>query len=240
MKEQSKLSRTICYFLYFQIEMALKKAESQMLAKRVVIFFKNESKEALKHTVNDFKKVTVPVRTIYNTITRYRKHNSTNYLPKTGRPKKISHQELKTLVRLIDNKVGVSQHRLGRRFGVNRSTISRNLKKRTSVRVYKRRSAPKYISENQQKRAKSNCLKLYKKISPSCQLILDDEKYFTLSGNVPGNNRCYSSDTSVIRRIRADISAQIFQRTTFQRTTLPRTNIPRMTLSRYDINALTH
>ena len=141
MKEQSKLSLTICYFLYFQIEMALKKAESEMLAKRVVIFFKNENKEVLKHTVNDFKKENVPIRTIYNIITRYRKHNSTNYLPKTGRPKKISDQELKTLIRLIDNKMRVSQHRLGRRFGVNQSTISRNLKKRTSVRVRDRRYA---------------------------------------------------------------------------------------------------
>ena len=100
------------------------------------------------------------------------------------------------MVGLVDNKVGVSQHRLGRRFGVNQSAISRNLKKRTSVRVYKRRSAPKYISDDQQKRAKFNCLKLYKKISPNCQLVLDDEKYFTFSGNFPENNRYYSSDTS--------------------------------------------
>ena len=83
-------------------------------AKRVVTFFKNESKEVLKHTVNYFKKENTPVRTIYNVIKRYLKHNSTNYLPKTGRPKKISDQELKTLVRLVDNKVGVSQRRLGR------------------------------------------------------------------------------------------------------------------------------
>ena len=100
------------------------------------------------------------------------------------------------MVRLVDNKMGVSQYRLGCQFGVNQSTINRNLKKRTSVRVYKRRSAPKYISEGQQKRAKSNCLKLYKKISPNCQLILDDEKYFTFSGNVPGDNRYYTFDTS--------------------------------------------
>ena len=165
MKEQSKLSLTICYFLYFQIEMALKKAESAMLAKRVVTFFKNESKEVLKHTVNHFKNENIPVRTIYNIITRYRKHNSTNCLPKTGRPKKISDQEPKTLVRLVDNKVGVSQHPLGRRFGLNQSTIIRNLKKRTSVRIYKRRSAPKYISEDQQKRAKSNCTKNFFQLS---------------------------------------------------------------------------
>ena len=90
----------------------------------------------------------------------------------------------------------MSQCRLGRRFGVSQSTISRNLKKRTSVRIYKRRSASKYNNEDQQQRAKSNCLKLYKKLSPDCQLILDDEKYFTLSGNVPGNSRYYSSDPS--------------------------------------------
>ena len=140
--------------------MALKKAESKMLNKRVVTFFKNESKEVLKYIVNHFKKENVPVRTVYNIITRYRKHNSTNYLPKSVRPKKISDQELKTLVRLVDNKVAVSQHCLGRRFKVNQSTISRNLKKRTLVRVYKRRSAPKYISMDQQKRVKSSCLKL--------------------------------------------------------------------------------
>ena len=44
---------------------------------------------------------------------------------------------------------------------MNQSAISRNLKKRTSVRVYKRKSAPKYISEDQQKRAKSNCTKKF-------------------------------------------------------------------------------
>ena len=100
-----------------------------MLAKRVLTFFKSESKEFLKHTVNHLKKNSVPVITIYNIITRYRKHNSTNYLPKPGRPKKISDQELKILARPVDNKVEVSQHRLGRRFGLNQSAISRNLKK---------------------------------------------------------------------------------------------------------------
>ena len=32
------------------------------------------------------------------------------------------------------------------------------------------------------------------KLSPGCQLILNDEKYFTLSDNVPGNSRYYSFD----------------------------------------------
>ena len=47
-------------------------AESEELAKTVVTFDKNERKEVLKHTVNDFKKQNVLVRTI---VTKYRKHN---------------------------------------------------------------------------------------------------------------------------------------------------------------------
>ena len=96
----------------------------------------------------------------------------------------------------INNKIGVSQRRSARQFNVNQSTISRNLKTRTSVCVSKRRSAPKYASSDQEDRAKNNCLKLYKRISPSCNLILDDETYFSLSGNVPANNLFYASDPS--------------------------------------------
>ena len=176
--------------------MGLKTADSEEFTKKVVTFYKNESKEILKHTVNYFKKQNVPVRTIYNIVAKYRQRNSTNYLPKDGRTKRISDQQLQTLVNLLDNKAGVSQCRLGRRFGVSQSKICRNLKKRTSIRIYKRRSASKYNNENQQQRAKSNCLKLYKKFSPDCQLILDDKKYFTVSGNVPGNSRYYPSDPS--------------------------------------------
>ena len=94
----------------------------------------------------------------------------------------------------MNNKVGVSQRRLGRRFGVSQSTVSRHLKKQTSVRIHKGKLAPKYKNEDQQQRAKSNCLKLYKKLSPGCQLIFNDEKYFILSGDVPGNSGYYSSD----------------------------------------------
>ena len=99
------------------------------------------------------------VRTIHNIVAKYRKRNSTSYLLKGDRSKKISDQQLQTL----DNEVSVSQCRLARRFGLSQSTFSRRLKKRILFRIHKRRSAPKYKTENQQQRAKSNCLKLYKK-----------------------------------------------------------------------------
>ena len=113
-----------------------RKAESEELAKKLVTFYKNESKEVLKHTVNYFKKQNISVRTIYNIVAKYRKRNSTSYLPKCDRPKKVSDQQLQTLVNLVDNKASVSQRRLDRLFGVSQSTISRNLKKRTSVKIH--------------------------------------------------------------------------------------------------------
>ena len=49
-------------------------------------------------------------------------------------------------------------------------------------------------SEDQEKRAKTNCGKLYRKLSPDCDRILDDEKCFTLTGdNVIGNRFFYST-----------------------------------------------
>ena len=50
-------------------------------------------------------------------------------------------------------------------------------------------------SEDQEKRAKTNCGKLYRKWLPDCDLMLDDEKLFTLTGdNVIGNRFFDSTD----------------------------------------------
>ena len=68
--------------------MDLKKAKLEKRAKTVVAFYKHESKELFKHTVNYFEKENVPVRTIHNVVAKYRKHNLTSYLPKTGPSRK--------------------------------------------------------------------------------------------------------------------------------------------------------
>ena len=38
-------------------------------------------------------------------------------------------------------------------------------------------------SEDQEKRSRKNCGKLYRMILNSCDIVLDDEKYFDLSGD---------------------------------------------------------
>ena len=95
----------------------------------------------------------------------------------------------------MNNQSSISERKIGRRFHVHHSTVSRNFLKRTSIRIRKRRTAPKKDSEDQEKRAQTNCGKLYRKSLLGCDLILDDEKFFTLTGdNVIGNRYFYSTD----------------------------------------------
>ena len=80
--------------------------------------------------------------------------------------KQISDQQL---VNLLENKAGVGHHRLDHRFGVSQSTINRHLKKRALLKIY--RNTPMNINNNKQNPT-------VEKLSPDCQLILDEEKCF--------------------------------------------------------------
>ena len=63
--------------------------------------------------------------------------------------------------------------------------------------------APKIDTEGQEKRAKTNCGKVSGNLLSDCDLILDDEKSFTLTGdNVIDNRVFYSTDPT---RASADI-----------------------------------
>jgi transposase len=149
-KGRTEMSMVICLLPKLFTFWIMKKIESEQLSKRVVTFYNNEGSRVMKLTAAHFKKEKVPERTIYNIISKYLKYNTTEFRPKNGRPRKISNQQLQSLVKSVQDRVGVSQRRLARRFNVSQSTISRNLKTRTSVRIYKRRSAPKYTSTDQE------------------------------------------------------------------------------------------
>ena len=135
-------------------------------------------------------------RTVYATLQHYKKYGLTTGLPRSGRPVKLSNRKLASLVRKVNNKAGVSQRQLVKHYNVAQSTISRNLKRRTKVRIYKRTKAPKY-SKSQWERVRKNCGQLYRKISNDYFVIMDDEKYFSLSNvNMPGNAYYYTSDNT--------------------------------------------
>ena len=82
------------------------------------------------------------------------------------------------------------------KFGVAQSTISRNLKKRTKIKILKRKTAPKYTNEEQKRRAQLHSLTVYRLLKPDVQLIMDDEKYFTLTGDINSNRSYYTTDPS--------------------------------------------
>ena len=119
------------------------------LAKKGVTHHIHHANSEVKATVKYFTKQGI----IYDIIKKYSTYHRTNFLPKSDRPSKTSDQQLKTLMKTVENKTRVSQRRLARRFAVNHSTISRVLKARTSVKILKRKTAPKYSNEDQQRRA---------------------------------------------------------------------------------------
>lgn len=107
----------------------MKRNEREQLAKRVVTHHINMSNYYKKSTVFHFVKAGIPRSTIYRILTKYDEHGQTSFLPKSGRSTETSDKLLKSLVKLVDNKTGISQRKLGQRFSVAQSTISRNLKK---------------------------------------------------------------------------------------------------------------
>ena len=122
--------------------------EHEDIAKRIITFHISSGNSILKTTVSHFLKQKVPRQTIYDILKKYNLHKTRTFLSKSGRPAKISDKEVQSLV-----KTGISQRRLGRQFAVHQSMISRTLKKRTSVKIFTRRKAPKYRDEKQKHRA---------------------------------------------------------------------------------------
>lgn len=179
------------------------RAEREALSQRVCNFYCDSSNKSVKTTVNYFVKQHIPRRTIYYILNKFLKYGTTKDQPRSGRPVKLSDKMMNGIIKSVNNRCGVSQRKIARRFHVHQSTVSRNLQRRTSIRIRKRRTAPKMDSEDQEKRAKKNCGKLYRELLSGCDLVLDDEKYFTLTGDsVIGNRLFYSTDPA---RAPADI-----------------------------------
>ncbi|CAF1934902.1 unnamed protein product [Rotaria magnacalcarata] len=113
-------------------------------------------------------------------------------LPRSGRPTSFKRKNLKRLQNAAINRIGVSQRKLGKKFGVAQSTIHYNLKK-LGLKHYKRQKAPKY-SENQVEQIPNKCRKMRRQMLTSNTFIIaDDEKYFTFSNDdMPQNVGFYA------------------------------------------------
>ncbi|CAF4016204.1 unnamed protein product [Rotaria magnacalcarata] len=147
--------------------------EIEALTKRVCSFYEDAASRSKKYLV----------------------YGTTQFLPRSGRPHKLSDKKLNATVKSINNKTGVTQREIARRRKVHHSTICRTLKRRTSIVIRERKKAPKMDSYDQEKRAQVNCGKLYRLILNDCAIVMDDERYFGLSGdNVQSNQRYYTAN----------------------------------------------
>ena len=124
-------------------------------------FCYDSAKKSVKTMVNYFKKQNVPQSTICYVLKKYSQYGTTKNLSRSGRPLKLSKKNLNNIVKSVNNRCGLSQRKIARRFKVHYATISRNLQRRTSIVIRKRRKAPKMNNEQQQVRARKNCGKLY-------------------------------------------------------------------------------
>ena len=168
--------------------------EREALEQRICNFYCGSSNKSAKTTVNHFIKQNISRRTVCYILNEYLSYGTTKDQRRSARALKLFDKMLNDIVKSVNNRSGISQRKIGRHFHVHHSTISRNFRKRTSIRMRKRRTAPRMDSEDQEKRIVG---KLSGKLLPGCDLVLDDEKFFTLTGDsVISNRSFYSTDST--------------------------------------------
>jgi transposase len=99
--------------------------------------------------VQHFQKKGIPRRTVYNVIQKYGEYNCHEDLPRSGRPPKMDTIKVKRLSKMIDNTSGIGQNTLSATFNVNQSTISRVIKNKTKINLFKKQKVPKYEKDQE-------------------------------------------------------------------------------------------
>jgi arginine repressor len=117
------------------------------------IFVKNPN-STKSDIVKHFVKQGYARSTIFKTINRLSTSSSTKNKTRTGRPSLWTATKRKVLKRLTNNRKGVSQRKIARKFDVTQANISKQLSK-MKIECRKREKTPKY-TEKQQENAREN------------------------------------------------------------------------------------
>ena len=162
-------------------------------------------------TVNHFRAEGVPRSTVYRIINRFQSNVPVKRLQGSGRPARLMTPVNKQrLRRTVNHTTGRSQRALGAKFGCSHQMISKTLKK-MGISCYKRIKVPKYKDNKALKEAQKRCRKLYNKFK-DLDFLIDDEKYFGLTGyQMSGNKQYYSSN-----RARTPMGVKTFAKKKFE------------------------
>ena len=110
--------------------MLLNAAERESFRKRLEIFFVKSPNIKYSEIVNHFEKEGIAQNTIYDNLKRLKTDQFFSDKKRSGRPTSWTTEKKPKLKRLVNNRKRVSQRKLGLKFRVNQSTISRQLKKK--------------------------------------------------------------------------------------------------------------
>lgn len=164
----------------------------ELLRFRVVQMREKYLNEPKKFIGDHFKTEGYSQSTIYGILKNIENNGTWKRKIGTGLEAKIMTEPKKRVLKeLFDNKDAISQGDAAKKFKCHRTYIGKTLKK-LGIKKRKKRS-PEY-TEDQINIIKSQCRWIIRKF-PDTFYVLDDEKYFTLSGmQMPGNDIFYAED----------------------------------------------
>ena len=173
------------------------KVDREALQKRIVNFYNSNIDKGKIYTVNHFFIEKVPSSTVYSILAKYERFGVVGDLPRSGRKPKMDKKKVKRLYEMYANQDGKSQRSSAKVFVVNQSTICRTLKRKCNLTYRKKEKAP-YYEEKQLPKVIRASRKLAIDTFVSKEVIIDDEKYFTLGNTcIAGNNGYYTDNKSL-------------------------------------------
>jgi hypothetical protein len=156
-------------------------SKQELLRERIVQF---ASKHSLSETVNHFSAEEVPRRTIYHILSTFDARESTARQVGSGRKAQIMTNRRKIgLVQTMESQPMISVTQLASKYSCSRQYVQKTLKL-LGFKCYSRQKAPKY-SEEQIQLVKRHARWMHDRYKTET-FVLDDEKYFGLSGPVNG------------------------------------------------------
>lgn len=171
-------------------------SKQEDIRKRIYNFYLANRSQGKKFTVDHFRAEKLAPSTIYSIIERAENNTGHQRVPGSGRvAKKMSKRNINNLKKMFNDKDGVSQTQAARKFNCSQQYISKTLKTKTTIRVYKKKMIPKR-SDEQINKVTTRVDRLYRQLQKkSC--IVDDECYFTLAhSTINGNDNFYSSNAA--------------------------------------------
>lgn len=167
-------------------------SEHDQLRLRVVQFFNTHRQRGKCFTVRHFVEEGLSRRTIYHILQKYEERGNCERKPGSGRQAEIMTPKVvkRIKTKLLSSKPP-STRSLARTIGCSQQHVCKTIHRKTNLQFRKKRKGPAYSPEEEAK-CRSTCRRLYA-LSSGKDFVLDDEKYFTLSGaHMPGNRFYYT------------------------------------------------